>query len=123
MRCVLSCLLGLLIGIVSSRNDEYSRGDVYRKSENFTGITVKDRIDCPGRIFVTIFTYSFIFKFLNFTKFKGDKKQSCADGYTCCESPSGDYACCPHVNAVCCQDHIHCCPQGSTCEVGRCKKV
>ncbi|EFX89024.1 hypothetical protein DAPPUDRAFT_304705 [Daphnia pulex] len=98
MRCVISLLVAMfLIVIVRSQNNEYSVGDIYRKSENFT--TGKDRIDCPG-----------------------DKKQTCADGYTCCESPSGDYACCPHLNAVCCEDHIHCCPQGSSCDVGRCKK-
>lgn len=52
----------------------------------------------------------------------GENNQTCADGYTCCVSPSGDYACCPHENAVCCTDHIHCCPKGSSCDTGRCKK-
>ena len=25
--------------------------------------------------------------------------------------------CCPLSNAVCCSDHIHCCPEGSTCDI------
>lgn len=50
--------------------------------------------------------------------------QTCADGYTCCMSPTGSYACCPLQEAVCCSDQIHCCPKGSTCDTkgGRCSK-
>lgn len=51
--------------------------------------------------------------------------QTCADGYTCCHTLMGDYACCPLVNAQCCDDRIHCCPSGSVCDVkgGRCSRV
>ena len=37
---------------------------------------------------------------------------------------SGEYACCPLRNAVCCSDHLHCCPQGYTCDVasGTCNR-
>ncbi|XP_037089088.1 progranulin-like isoform X2 [Pollicipes pollicipes] len=42
---------------------------------------------------------------------------SCADTATCCQIPNGSYACCPEKNAVCCEDHIHCCPEGSVCDV------
>ncbi|VDO67525.1 unnamed protein product [Haemonchus placei] len=31
-------------------------------------------------------------------------------------NPSGDWGCCPFPNAVCCSDHIHCCPQGTQCD-------
>ncbi|XP_070566957.1 multiple epidermal growth factor-like domains protein 6 [Ptychodera flava] len=46
----------------------------------------------------------------------------CPDGNTCCTLPSGEYGCCPLPNAVCCSDHLHCCPSGTTCDVshGKC---
>ena len=42
---------------------------------------------------------------------------TCPDGNTCCQLSSGGYGCCPLPNAVCCSDHLHCCPQGDTCDV------
>ncbi|XP_065896567.1 progranulin-like [Dysidea avara] len=47
-----------------------------------------------------------------------DGKSTCADGQTCCLSLNGTYSCCPEPNGVCCSDHIHCCPEGNTCDVG-----
>ncbi|CAF1420698.1 unnamed protein product [Adineta ricciae] len=49
---------------------------------------------------------------------------SCPDGSTCCQLQSGDYGCCPLEDAVCCSDHLHCCPHGYTCDVehSRCKQ-
>ncbi|XP_071317810.1 granulin b isoform X2 [Trachinotus anak] len=44
-------------------------------------------------------------------------KISCPDGSTCCLSPSGSYNCCPFPEAVCCSDHIHCCPSNTTCDM------
>lgn len=43
----------------------------------------------------------------------------CPDGDTCCHLPvaSKEYGCCPLRNAVCCSDRIHCCPEGSTCNI------
>ncbi|KAF0305746.1 Granulin [Amphibalanus amphitrite] len=46
-----------------------------------------------------------------------DGKTSCNAAATCCALRSGGYACCPEANAVCCPDHIHCCPQGTKCDV------
>ncbi|XP_064421501.1 progranulin [Latimeria chalumnae] len=48
---------------------------------------------------------------------------ACPDGSTCCKVQSGDWACCPLAKAVCCEDHIHCCPEGTTCDVkeGKCQ--
>uniref|UniRef100_A0A914E253 Granulins domain-containing protein n=1 Tax=Acrobeloides nanus TaxID=290746 RepID=A0A914E253_9BILA len=42
---------------------------------------------------------------------------------TCCLVSDRQYGCCPLENAVCCQDHLHCCPQGNTCDTaqGRCR--
>ena len=53
-----------------------------------------------------------------------DKESQCPDGNTCCELSSGQYGCCPLPNAVCCSDHLHCCPSGYTCDVsaGKCNK-
>ena len=41
----------------------------------------------------------------------------CLDGETCCEISAGVYGCCPKPHAVCCNDHIHCCPQGTSCDL------
>ena len=46
-----------------------------------------------------------------------DGKTSCSASATCCPLSSGGFACCPEPNAVCCPDHIHCCPQGTKCDV------
>ncbi|KAK2820094.1 hypothetical protein Q5P01_023053 [Channa striata] len=42
---------------------------------------------------------------------------ACADGSTCCKSPKGEWACCPLPKAVCCEDHLHCCPHGTICNL------
>jgi len=49
---------------------------------------------------------------------------SCPDGSTCCQLASGQFGCCPQPKAVCCSDHVHCCPTGYTCDVsaGTCSK-
>ena len=51
-------------------------------------------------------------------------KSSCPSKNTCCKLKSGQYGCCPQVNAVCCTDGEHCCPTGFTCQVskGSCSK-
>lgn len=42
-----------------------------------------------------------------------DNYSACEVGGTCCARVSGDYACCPMANAVCCGDNEgHCCPAG-----------
>ncbi|XP_064613594.1 progranulin-like [Liolophura sinensis] len=46
-----------------------------------------------------------------------DGQSECPDGNTCCKLPSGEYGCCPLPKAVCCSDHTHCCPTGTTCDV------
>ncbi|KAJ8024785.1 Granulin [Holothuria leucospilota] len=53
-----------------------------------------------------------------------DGQSECPDGNTCCKLSSGQYGCCPIPNAVCCSDHLHCCPSGYTCDVsaGTCTK-
>ena len=53
-----------------------------------------------------------------------DGQSECPDGNTCCKLASGQYGCCPLPKAVCCSDHIHCCPNGYTCDVssGTCNK-
>uniref|UniRef100_A0A4Q8K3E5 U94-Liphistoxin-Lth1a_1 n=1 Tax=Liphistius thaleban TaxID=1905330 RepID=A0A4Q8K3E5_9ARAC len=44
-------------------------------------------------------------------------QSQCPDGSTCCELQSGAWGCCPLPNAVCCKDHLHCCPQGTECDL------
>lgn len=46
-------------------------------------------------------------------------RSSCPDSYTCCLLPTGDYGCCPYPNAVCCDDHVHCCPSNTICDLKR----
>ncbi|XP_005394589.1 PREDICTED: granulins isoform X1 [Chinchilla lanigera] len=53
-----------------------------------------------------------------------DQEVSCPDGHTCCRLQSGAWGCCPFPKAVCCEDHVHCCPEGFTChtEKGTCEQ-
>ncbi|XP_043911182.1 progranulin isoform X2 [Protopterus annectens] len=46
-----------------------------------------------------------------------DDTSSCPDGSTCCKTASGSWGCCPIPDAVCCEDHEHCCPQGTKCNL------
>ncbi|GAB0199357.1 progranulin [Grus japonensis] len=46
-----------------------------------------------------------------------DDESSCPDGSTCCRTSLGTWGCCPLEEAVCCHDHVHCCPRGYTCDV------
>merc|ERR1711874_920470 len=41
-----------------------------------------------------------------------------SDFKTCCELQTGGYGCCPlGPDAVCCEDRVHCCPEGTECDV------
>ncbi|XP_047656896.1 granulin a isoform X15 [Tachysurus fulvidraco] len=44
-------------------------------------------------------------------------QQRCGDQQTCCQIPSGEFNCCPFHQGECCEDHLHCCPDGMLCEV------
>ncbi|XP_038562642.1 granulin a [Micropterus salmoides] len=46
-----------------------------------------------------------------------DDTVACPDGTTCCKTQEGGWACCPLVEAVCCEDFIHCCPKGKKCNL------
>ncbi|KAM7232345.1 hypothetical protein CapIbe_017106 [Capra ibex] len=50
-----------------------------------------------------------------------DGQSQCPDGSTCCKLPTGKYGCCPMPNAICCSDHLHCCPQNSVCDLTQSK--
>ncbi|XP_052406912.1 granulin a isoform X22 [Carassius gibelio] len=52
-----------------------------------------------------------------------DDTVACPDGSTCCKTQEGGWACCPLPEAVCCDDFIHCCPHGKTCNTaaGKCE--
>ena len=53
-----------------------------------------------------------------------DNLSECPADTTCCQLDDGQYGCCPIPNALCCTDHIHCCPENYKCDVkaGRCNK-
>ncbi|XP_068118179.1 progranulin-like [Hyperolius riggenbachi] len=42
---------------------------------------------------------------------------TCPDGSTCCDLGDRTFGCCPMIAAVCCGDHIHCCPAGTNCDL------
>ena len=48
----------------------------------------------------------------------------CNGTATCCrtKSTSEPYGCCPEVDAVCCEDRVHCCPKGYECSEKECIK-
>uniref|UniRef100_A0A4W5L7V5 Granulins domain-containing protein n=1 Tax=Hucho hucho TaxID=62062 RepID=A0A4W5L7V5_9TELE len=46
-----------------------------------------------------------------------DESVACPDGTTCCKTQEGEWACCPLPQAVCCSDFVHCCPQGTKCNL------
>ena len=45
------------------------------------------------------------------------EQTECKDGETCCEDATGQFGCCGARNAVCCDDHVHCCPEGYYCDM------
>ncbi|GBL86683.1 Granulins, partial [Araneus ventricosus] len=45
---------------------------------------------------------------------------TCRDSATCCPLSDKSYGCCPMENAVCCDDHIHCCPANTKCSTDMC---
>nr|KAF6415822.1 granulin precursor [Molossus molossus] len=53
-----------------------------------------------------------------------DSQFECPNSSTCCAMVDGSWGCCPMPQAVCCEDHIHCCPAGFMCdtEKGTCEK-
>ncbi|XP_076826456.1 granulin b isoform X2 [Brachyhypopomus gauderio] len=46
-----------------------------------------------------------------------NKSVECESGSTCCKNKDGDWACCPLPEAVCCEDHVHCCPHDTVCDL------
>ncbi|XP_018009748.1 progranulin [Hyalella azteca] len=47
-----------------------------------------------------------------------DNTTDCRDNNTCCPLlRTPHFACCPYANGVCCSDHVHCCPGGTTCDL------
>ena len=59
-----------------------------------------------------------LFSGFRLKKFCPNKDFSCDDTQTCCELTDGDYGCCPlGPDAICCEDHEHCCPHGTECDV------
>jgi len=47
-----------------------------------------------------------------------DPAFSCDDTQTCCKLVDDEYGCCPlGPDAICCDDHEHCCPHDTECDV------
>nr|XP_015831372.2 granulin a [Nothobranchius furzeri] len=46
-----------------------------------------------------------------------DDVSECPDGASCCENPDGMWGCCPVAKAVCCEDKLHCCTEGTVCDI------
>lgn len=47
----------------------------------------------------------------------------CPDHYTCCLMNTGAWGCCPFLNAVCCIDRQHCCPESFACDMQKDKCI
>lgn len=75
-----------------------------------------------SRFIITLTIFSIIG--LSLSSICGDGSQ-CPGVTTCCEISIGGYGCCPFQDATCCDDGVHCCPNGYTCdvEVGSCLKT
>jgi len=59
-----------------------------------------------------------LFSGFRLEKFCPNKDYTCDDNQTCCPLKEGGYGCCPlGPAAVCCKDQVHCCPQGTQCDV------
>ncbi|EDM06214.1 granulin, isoform CRA_j [Rattus norvegicus] len=41
----------------------------------------------------------------------------CPDSATCCIMIDGSWGCCPMPQASCCEDRVHCCPHGASCDL------
>ena len=48
-----------------------------------------------------------------------DNKTMCISGTSCCKDYDRTYNCCPIKEAICCHDHIHCCPVGWICNTAQ----
>ncbi|TNN42529.1 Granulin [Liparis tanakae] len=46
-----------------------------------------------------------------------DSTHYCPNGSTCCRTETNDWGCCGLPQAVCCDDHEHCCPTGAVCNL------
>ncbi|UYV61465.1 GRN [Cordylochernes scorpioides] len=45
------------------------------------------------------------------------KQSICPGNKTCCKLINGNYGLCPYSEAICCNDGIHCCPNGFSCDI------
>ncbi|XP_068610498.1 LOW QUALITY PROTEIN: granulin b [Brachionichthys hirsutus] len=52
-----------------------------------------------------------------------DQESECPDETTCCQLPDGSWGCCPLPKGICCEDKLHCCPEGSKCDISHSKCV
>ncbi|KAL3072751.1 hypothetical protein niasHS_017725 [Heterodera schachtii] len=53
-----------------------------------------------------------------------DGRSFCPEKTTCCQlSDEGHYGCCPLPKAICCMDHLHCCPEDTQCDLPQQKCV
>ncbi|KAL0984194.1 hypothetical protein UPYG_G00138350 [Umbra pygmaea] len=57
------------------------------------------------------------FNFVSEPDSKCDESTSCPNKSTCCKTASGNWACCPLPDAVCCHDFLHCCPHNTVCNL------
>lgn len=85
------------------------------------------RFSTSGKVLLTFYAgclYFFLYKLSVFFLISVKAKRTickdgstCPDGSTCCELSDRSFGCCPLISAVCCVDHLHCCPSGTTCDL------
>ncbi|XP_034046800.1 granulin a [Thalassophryne amazonica] len=52
-----------------------------------------------------------------------DGVSECPIDTTCCQNPEGSWGCCPMPRAVCCADKMHCCREGTICDLEHLKCI
>ncbi|XP_017274840.1 granulin a isoform X2 [Kryptolebias marmoratus] len=77
---------------------------------------------CPEGHQCSLDSHSCIIKVVT-TVLCNDGLSECPNGASCSETPEGNWGCCPIPKAVCCDDKLHCCSEGTTCDVEHMKCI
>ena len=82
--------------------------------------SLRSRETVSAMLKTVVFLFTFLCSFaITHSTICPDGISMCRDGQTCCILTSGKYGCCPLPSAVCCEDRLHCCPSGYSCNLKR----
>eukprot|EP00058_Branchiostoma_floridae_P015157 XP_002600645.1 hypothetical protein BRAFLDRAFT_102424 [Branchiostoma floridae] len=105
--CLLSAVATMFTAVLKIQHARYLPENAREKTSAFPGLKRKQ-----------------LLMLKKFSNIKCDATHECPSKHTCCKLASGQWGCCPLPSAVCCDDHVHCCPEDTTCSVstGKCEK-